>query len=134
MYKCRQYKRSRVQNPSNHTNSQPNCVANKKGVSPLSKSNLRPGVIENPLPKSHQFLSTLPLYSLISILYGLEYARYAMYSLVLIVDASGWPAPPGNASAIFLNKFFTLYPAFAEVSIDKTPSSFARLSRSSVVT
>jgi hypothetical protein len=27
-----------------------------------------------------------------------------------------------------------LYPAFAEVSIDKTPSSFARLSRSSVVT
>jgi hypothetical protein len=43
-------------------------------------------------------------------------------------------APPGKAIAIFLNSVLTLCPAFADVSMDMTPSSLARLSRSSGVT
>ncbi len=46
----------------------------------------------------------------------------------------GWLSIPGSAAATRLNNCFTLWPAFADVSINMTFNSFAFCSPSSVVT
>jgi hypothetical protein len=50
------------------------------------------------------------------------------------VAVPGVPVLPGSAVASVRNRFLMLYPAFADVSMNKTPSSRAFLSPSSVLT